>query len=310
MEYSRGVWNARCWNGGVLIGVVSLGGVVDGGGNFGVGDSCWGVVVGFFSKLRIRLSRYLGECWVDYWFMLILTVGKVFDPDGWLFCRVRDVWFKWFARVMERSAVASGDSPMDCSVAWFVEYQKRGAPHLHGFYTHRVLWDEVCEKWAECLEKCGVMSFLCKESRDRFSRTSTKFERLRCGMDGARSYSRKYASKSAQKEVLDELIFVHFGRWWGVRGLRESVGCHVRCGDLDVGSVWIRRLVVELDRFVEDGRARKLRWKYGDGAVYFLVTGEIWASSGIGSTSDRNVMHFVLDEKLEVRGYSLGGGGG
>lgn len=88
---------------------------------------------------------------------------------------------------------------------WFIEFQKRGAPHFHVLYRGSI----------------GVTLSLRKVSRTwyeivgsgdrRHLNAGTRVERLR-SVEGAAHYAVKYAQKMAQKRVPDG--YKHVGRFW------------------------------------------------------------------------------------------------
>lgn len=113
-------------------------------------------------------------------------------------------------------------------------------------------------------------------------KASTKLEKLRCGLAGARAYALKYALKSEQKEVPDG--FSWYGRWWGVRGQRSLVSCRATFSRAAPEGAPIERLKTRLDELLSAGKVRALAWEFGDGRVYFPARGqergwqEAWAA--------------------------------
>lgn len=88
---------------------------------------------------------------------------------------------------------------------WFMEFQRRGAPHFHiftrGTKLHRMK-KEVSKKWFEIVGSGDV----------KHLRAGTRVERLR-RPDAAGRYAAKYASKPYQKKIPDG--YRNVGRWWG-----------------------------------------------------------------------------------------------
>jgi hypothetical protein len=103
---------------------------------------------------------------------------------------------------------------------WWVEFQRRGAPHVHllldlGGKLTREAWAE----WAEWLTRAWAGAY---EEDPAVFRASTRIEALRFG---DLRYARAYALKTKQKEFP---FSARWGRSWGVAGpwaraLREAV---------------------------------------------------------------------------------------
>lgn len=110
------------------------------------------------------------------------------------------------------------------SYVWFLEFQKRGAPHIHFllspgtvtphmraefglFWTARIVLSEwfleECPEGKHASETMKIAKFNCHEKT---------FELLRLS-DGAKRYATKYAAKEKQKKVPSR--FVDVGRFWG-----------------------------------------------------------------------------------------------
>ena len=87
---------------------------------------------------------------------------------------------------------------------WFMEFQKRGAPHFHILFEHDVTpkMADVSERWYRAVGS----------GDERHRRAGTRTELLR-STDGAARYAAKYASKIEQKRVPVE--YVNVGRFWG-----------------------------------------------------------------------------------------------
>ena len=195
--------------------------------------------------------------------MATLTVAEHYSVDGGAFKSALEGWLSWFIRAIQRSAVASSMPAGSGSLCWFVEFQRRGAPHVHVLYTHRIEWEPAMQKWVDGIIERGVCS---EKDRLLLQKASTKFEKLRkvAAMSG---YVAKYACKSDQKELPEGYEWI--GRWWGVRGLRSSVGCQITASAAEPAAGALLRLGSELDKLAEQKILRKLRWQYGAGAVYF-----------------------------------------
>jgi hypothetical protein len=175
-------------------------------------------VTEFSTKSKSRMCRYLRSCTSDYRYFVTLTYPS--DPSTWNEFRVH---FKKFIERLRTAEYLAGSG----SLFWFVEYQRRGAPHFHLYTTFHIGKYWLSKNWFECVG-----------SNDRRHKLSgTSIERVRKGKRALRCYAAKYASKSDQKnlQILSEctksleyslnvdLSNLGKGRWWGVVGDRSVV---------------------------------------------------------------------------------------
>jgi hypothetical protein len=146
---------------------------------------------------------------------------------------------------------------------WFLEFQKRGAPHFH--LVSSLPGPGRCERelmatiWSEIAEpqnlaytgisspygrKRGVMGMLTRDSVFRQHRRESVWEGLR-SKDGAVRYALKYALKSNQKSVPKEYRDV--GRFWATsNAVRLKVG-----EEMPVTEEEARQLIFLLGRQME-----------------------------------------------------------
>lgn len=228
-----------------------------------------GGVEKFSDGARRRMLRYLREAKADYRYFGTLTVGA--DWAGAAdFRKAVDRWLVFALRTMQRAARDSFRDPSECSIFWFVEFQKRGAPHLHIFYTHFVNWQPLAFGWAKICQRFGFADDDPAKTVP-FSMTSTRFEKFKTGFKGVLSYARKYAVKNEQKEAPEGYWK---GRFWGVRGFRRRGSCHVVATRRTDAYRPFGKLKKRLDDMVDAGLMRKWKWERGDGAVYSLIRGE------------------------------------
>ncbi len=143
-------------------------------------------------------------------FMLTLTYPgdwRSVAPDGRAVKRHLDKMERRLKRYFKRL-------DMDFSALWFLEFQKRGAPHFHLIMwgAHLTLSDSQLRAaqtdlriaWAEVVGHADPIH------HERHKRRGVGFERMRKGHLG---YAAKYAKKMQQKAVPDE--FANVGRFWG-----------------------------------------------------------------------------------------------
>jgi hypothetical protein len=153
---------------------------------------------------------------VSDWYDINLQAGEVFKLQ-----------LNVFRRRLDRFLAAAGIHTW--SALWFLEFQKRGAPHIHLMlfnmkYTETlrralIKWFSVA--WAEIMHNPSE-----KENRKHI-KAGTRVEKMRRPHFG---YAVKYASKMEQKEVPQD--FASVGRFWGVWNMPQY-----KTVELDLGYV-------------------------------------------------------------------------
>jgi hypothetical protein len=152
----------------------------------------------FSLPARKRLAFVAANTKVDFRSMITLTYPAIYPHDGRLVKRDRKVFLQWLCARCP-----------DCSYLWFIEFQRRGAPHFHILFTeqigglpaYRKFQMEVSEAWNRIVK--GDIDHL---------RAGTRTERLRTP-EGGRHYAVKYAIKMRQKLV--PAAFENVGRFYG-----------------------------------------------------------------------------------------------
>lgn len=148
---------------------------------------------------------------------MTLTYGQKWPKDGGVVRKHRNAFLTWLRR--SHSAL---------EYVWFLEFQKRGAPHFHLLLSVVTPSDKeqqrAGEAWVKIASKAHpetsanmlrVHQFVGVE-KDRF--WSNIRER-----DGAIRYMRKYAGKGGQKRVPAQ--YSNVGRFWGAsRGVSVPAG--------------------------------------------------------------------------------------
>ena len=155
-------------------------------------------IIDFKPAAANRLRRFIDNYFIDFQGMVTLTYGQIWPTDG----REVKAHLKAFFERIRRSGWFENHS-----LVWWLEFQERGAPHIHMVVTG----------W---LSKVWV-SFAWHEVSGAPKETATRVEQLRSA-DAAGSYAAKYAAKSDQKEVPEG--FTNVGRFWGCRGARPLGG--------------------------------------------------------------------------------------
>ncbi len=125
--------------------------------------------------------------------MLTLTYPGEFPCDG---REVKRHWANmraWLVRTMGRKG------------GWFLEFQRRGAPHFHVFLDGEVDFELIARRWYEVVGSKDLRHLV----------AGTRIEMLREG-HAAAAYAAKYAAKVEQKEPPEG--FANVGRFWGTFG--------------------------------------------------------------------------------------------
>lgn len=227
-----------------------------------------GKVTVLSEKSLSRMGRALDELEAEYQFMGTLTVGAEFSRNPDDFRLAVGEFLRFFLEKMQGFSL----EPEKEGLFWWLEWQKRGAPHLHFFYTSPVPWQEGSEKWAELLHKYNLAG----SDETSIAKTSTKFEKLRVHRTQASRYALKYAKKAEQKDAPDWWQ----GRWWGVRGNKKSGRVHLSARineQMPAGQKALERLHKArkaMGKAVAAGIVRVCGWEYGAGETYTLARGQ------------------------------------
>lgn len=163
-----------------------------------------GTIGEFSGASTKRLIRYLVNSAADYSYFGTLTLADDILSSS-QFRAARDRFLTWFMRAQRR--IAHHEQKGQQSICWFLEFQQRGAPHLHFYYTTPVPWKEAASIWCDAIDQPWAFN------------TSTKFEKLRDKNLSSYAAKVKYAAKADQKKLPDGQL--GYGRFWGVRGADE-----------------------------------------------------------------------------------------
>lgn len=164
----------------------------------------------FSSRSRRRLAEVahdLGELHTPELMVTLTLPGewRSVCPDGRAFKRHVLAWRRRLERWMRRRRVEGW------AALWFLEFQRRGAPHLHlllwgvGSGYLYSLRDWASQSWAE------VVGHPDRVERAKHLAAGTRVERVREPHFG---YAVKYATKMHQKHVPEG--FQDVGRFWGI----------------------------------------------------------------------------------------------
>jgi len=120
---------------------------------------------------------------------------------------------------------------------WWLEFQERGAPHLHVYVTGEVDKQELAEAWYRIVGS----------GDERHLRAGTRVEGIR-KPHAVAAYAAKYARKQEQKQVPPE--YQKVGRFWGLFGGLKVEPIAVVDGWQEQGSKVVRavRVVRQVDQ--------------------------------------------------------------
>jgi hypothetical protein len=184
-----------------------------------------GTVREFSHRSRRRLREVawdLSEMWRAEVLVTLTMPGEWASvcADGRAFKRHVKAWRARLGRHLAGLGVGGW------AALWFLEFQARGAPHLHVLFFGDGIgsvsigdfrtW--ASESWSE------VVGHLDEQERAKHLQAGTRVERMRTGHFG---YATKYATKMQQKNVPPE--FRSVGRFWGLwqhRAPSPAVWCH------------------------------------------------------------------------------------
>jgi len=170
--------------------------------------------IGFSDSSMSRMSRYLRSCTSDYKYLVTLTYPE--DEKTWFGFKTH------FKRFIERCRKENFIT-RDASIFWFVEFQARGAPHIHFYSTNRIPRIWLSKAWFECVGSNDRKHLIAGTNIIKFSNKQEQ-----------RRYALKYAKKNEQKNVpdmfKDEKCFESYGlgaksigRMWGIVGCRKTL---------------------------------------------------------------------------------------
>lgn len=165
-------------------------------------------ITSFSAVAAKRLRRYIDNYYTDFKNMITLTYGEIFPTDGReVKSHLRAFWERLRrhepldARLQHTSWMAAH------SAVWWIEYQERGAPHIHILTTGWLEKTWIAKAWSDIT---GGDLYAC-----------SRVEALR-SPDSAGSYAAKYAAKEEQHTVPQG--FTNCGRHWGRVGARPADG--------------------------------------------------------------------------------------
>lgn len=186
-------------------------------------DTARGDIKCFSRKSRARLAFVAANTHVTFRTIITLTYPSDFPTDG---KRVKRHWFAFRAFVSREL-----DGP---EYLWFLEFQKRGAPHIH-LLLSTSLPAALRERQALRAQIAGAWYRIVGSDDERHLRAGTSVAGIR-KVNGAVHYAVKYAMKMRQKRV--PVGYQDVGRFWGCsRMVTPSSPVEVGCTEDDVRGV-------------------------------------------------------------------------
>lgn len=232
----------------------------------GFGGRPAGAVISEFSqRSRYQLLHFMKNCDADFRSMMTLTYPREFPADG----RIVKAHLRALKERLRRRWV-------DFRAIWFLEFQRRGAPHYHvmcewdlASYGDPVLkrrWRgkrKDASYWTvPLLEEWLALSWyeIVGSGDERHLRAGVSWEIVET-TDGALRYGAAHAAKPNQKQV--PLLYQNVGRFWGKIG---ELRC-VKIGETTIDSAGVFDAYGH-DALSTKGRIRKFLW---DGSNKFAA---------------------------------------
>lgn len=187
------------------------------------GDIERGEIVEFSRKSRMRLAFIASNTPVDFRTMITLTYPKEYPSDG----KQVKVHLRHFLNWIRKDRGV-------CEYLWCLEFQRRGAPHIHLMYDFHLGRSNDVRKGFRF--RCSSEWYRIVESDDpKHLAAGTRAELLR-KRDGAARYAVKYAHKMKQKVVPPG--YRNVGRFWGCSaGVKPIPQQELECTEDDVRGV-------------------------------------------------------------------------
>jgi len=174
----------------------------------------------FSWESRRRLAFVASNTTVKFRTMVTLTYPRVYPTDGKEVKRHLNSFLVQFKREV---------GPV--SYLWFLEFQARGAPHVHILLDYPFPRNPPARKWIRLVVSC--MWYRIVDSGDyRHLAAGTRCEKIRKS-DGAARYAVKYATKMRQKAVPPE--YRNVGRFWAAsRDVKPEPEAFIRATEDDI----------------------------------------------------------------------------
>lgn len=177
----------------------------------------------FSKKSRQRLAFVASNTDVVFRTMITLTYPGQYPHDGKAVKKHLNRFLLWFKRDTGK-----------VSVLWFLEFQARGAPHVH-ILADRMVPSNEQERSGLRLRVSSAWYRIVGSGDLRHLAAGTRTERLR-SLEGGRRYAVKYAMKMKQKVVPE--LYRNVGRFWGcTRDVPPKPLDEIRCTEDDIRGI-------------------------------------------------------------------------
>lgn len=197
-----------------------------------------------------RLAFLVGESAVEFKSILTLTYSSDFPVSG---LTVKQNWNRM------RTYLSRLQGKFD--YLWFLEFQKRGAPHLHvllSFAPSEWTRHRVAVEWSLIVSRETIDT---RRKVYKVHNHPNQWELIR-KEDGAKRYALKYALKTEQKKV--PVAFRDVGRFWGCsRSVKDTIPAPM---EKEITSA-------ELISYLRDVGHKSWRWEWLPKHI-FLVGGK------------------------------------
>ena len=188
-----------------------------------VKDRTRGEVTEFSARSRQRLAFVAANTECEFRTMITLTYPREYPSDGKQVKTHLHRFLTWLHRDRGK-----------CSVLWFLEFQERGAPHVHILADFRIPRKSDLRRGLR-FRVSGAWYRIVGSGDSRHLAAGTRTETIR-KKDGARRYAVKYAMKMRQKRV--PVGYRNVGRFWGcTRDVPPEPKQVLRCTEDDIRGV-------------------------------------------------------------------------
>lgn len=157
------------------------------------------------SDTSLRSMKLHARNMADAAYIVTLTYPKDWPSDGKEVKRHLECIKMWFKR-------------HGVSAFWFLEFQKRGAPHFHLFTDKPVSKEDLSKKWYQVVGS----------GDEKHLKAGTQIQRIR-KPHAVAAYAAKYATKKEQKEVPEG--YSNVGRFWGGWGIYRTIKATISDGE-------------------------------------------------------------------------------
>lgn len=184
---------------------------------------CRGMVTELSRKSRQRMGFVLSTTNVDFGSMMTLTYGQQYPVDG---REVKKSLHAMLKKIKYRYA---------CEYFWWLEFQRRGAPHVHVLLTRRNVFNAdrrwFADTWVDVIGVTERRLYSLLKNKQVYDqrqqmlnvhRHPKSWEEIRVPGGGVK-YGVQYALKPKQKGV--PLRYGNVGRFWGCS---RRVGSDIR----------------------------------------------------------------------------------